>query len=189
VRDSISFTFPAANPIRQLAYDTDAFENINMSSTRRYGVEFNTRNKISDEINLTNNFTFAKAKYISGDQGTYATDFKGNDVPLVPQYSLDTSLEWKVSDFTKIIPSIKYQDDMRMESDDENFQDTKIPSYIIANISTTSKFGKFFSTLSINNIFDDKYHNYAVASSSTLGAYNAYPEPGREIILSLGTKF
>ena len=173
----------------ELAYDTDAFENINMSSTRRYGVELHTRNKISDEINLTNNFTFAKAKYISGDQGTYATDFKGNDVPLVPQYSLDTGLEWKVSDFTRITPSIKYQDDMRMESDDENFQDTKIPSYIIANMSIASKFGKFFSTLSINNIFDDKYHNYAVASSSTLGAYNAYPEPGREIILSLGTKF
>jgi len=173
----------------ELAYDTDAFENINMNSTRRYGVELNTRKKISDKLKLTNNFTFAKAKYISGDQGTYATDFKGNDVPLVPQYSLDTSLEWKVSVFTKIIPTIKYQDDMRMESDDENFQDTKIPSYVITNMSITSKFGKFFSTLSINNIFDEKYHNYAVASSSTLGAYNAYPEPGREIILSLGTKF
>ncbi|MBO6478406.1 MAG: TonB-dependent receptor plug domain-containing protein, partial [Pelagibacteraceae bacterium] len=33
----------------ELAYDTDAFENINMSSTRRYGVELHTRNKISDE--------------------------------------------------------------------------------------------------------------------------------------------
>jgi iron complex outermembrane receptor protein len=173
----------------ELAYDTDAFENINMNATRRYGVELNTRNAISDKLKLTNNFTFAKAKYISGDQGTYATDFKGNDVPLVPQHSLDTSLEWKISEFAKIIPTIKYQDDMRMESDDENFQDTKIPSYIIANMSITSKFGKFFSTLSINNIFDAKYHNYAVASSSTLGAYNAYPETGREIILSLGTKF
>ena len=78
---------------------------------------------------------------------------------------------------------------MRMESDDENFQDTKIPSYVIVNMSITSKYGKFFSTLSINNIFDEKYHNYAVASSSTLGTYNAYPETGREIILSLGIKF
>ena len=173
----------------ELAYDSDAFENFNMNSTRRYGVELNTKNKISDKLNLMNNFTFAKAKYISGDQGTYATDFKGNDVPLVPQYSLDSSLEWNISDFTKIIPSIIYQDDMRMESDDENFQDTKIPSYVKTNISITSKFGKFFSTLSIKNIFDQKYHNYAVASSSTIGAYNAYPEPGREIILSLGTKF
>ena len=56
-------------------------------------------------------------------------------------------------------------------------------------MSITSKFGRFFSTLLINNIFDEKYYNYAVASSSTLGAYNAYPEPGREIILSFGAKF
>ena len=76
--------------------------------------------------------------------------------PLVPQYSLDTSLEWKITEFTIIIPTIKYQDDMRMESDDENFQDTKIPSYIVTNMSISSKFGKFFSTLSINNIFDEK---------------------------------
>ena len=76
-----------------------------------------------------------------------------------------------------------------MESDDENFQDTKIPSYILTNVNITSKFGKFFSTLSINNIFNEKYHNYAVASSSTLGAYNAYPEPGREIIFGVGMKF
>ena len=45
----------------ELAYDTDAFENINMNSTRRYGVELNTRKKISDKLTLTNNFTFAKA--------------------------------------------------------------------------------------------------------------------------------
>ena len=173
----------------ELAYDTDAFENINMNSTRRYGVELNTRNKISDKLNLINNFTFAKAKYTSGDQGTYATDFVGNDVPLVPQYSLDTSFEWKTSKFTKIFSTIKYQDDMRMESDDENFQDTKIPSYVIVNMSIASKFDKFFSNLKINNIFNEKYYNYAVASSSTLGAYNAYPETRREIILSLGTKF
>ena len=173
----------------ELAYDADAFENINMDSTRRYGVELSTRNQISKKLNLTNNFTFAKAKYVSGDQGTYATDFKGNDVPLVPQYSLDARLEWKISEFTKIIPAIKYQDDMRMESDDENFQDTKIPSYVLYDLSIASKFGKFFSTLSINNIFNEKYHNYAVASSNTLGSYNAYPEPGREIILSIGTDF
>ena len=78
---------------------------------------------------------------------------------------------------------------MRMESDDENFQDTKIPSYVKVNMSITSKYGKFFSTLSINNIFDEKYHNYAVASSSTLGAYNAYPEPGRELTFTIGSNF
>ena len=170
----------------ELAYDSDAFENINMHSTRRYGLEVNTKNKISDKLNLTNNFTFSKAKYISGDQGTYATDFKGNDVPLVPQYSLDTSLEWEFSDITTFFPSIKYQDDMRMESDDENFQETKIPSYFLINLSLVSRFDKFFTSIALNNVLNEKYYNYAVASSSTVGAYNAYPEPGREVTFTLG---
>ena len=141
------------------------------------------------KISLTNNFTFAKAHYTSGNQDTYATDFEGKDVPLVPQYSLDTSLEWKLSDFTTIISSIKYQDDMRMESDDENFQDTKIPSYFLVNLSLVSKYDKFFSTLSLNNVFNEKYYNYAVASSNTAGAYNAYPEAQMEFIFTIGTKF
>ena len=58
--------------------------------------------------------------------------------------SLDSSFEWKISDLTKITHLIKFQDDMRMESDDENFQNTKIPSYILNNIILTSKIHNFF---------------------------------------------
>ena len=173
----------------ELAYDTDAFENINMNSTRRYGVELSTKNIISKKIKLINNLTFAKAKYTSGNQGTYATDFDGKDVPLVPQYSVDSIFEFQIIDSLRLNTKIKYQDDMRMESDDENFQNTKIPSYIISNIDLSYKLNKFKSSLSINNILDDKYHNYAVASSSTVGSYNAYPEPGREIIFTIGIEF
>ena len=172
----------------ELAYDSDAFENINMNSTRRYGVELTTKHKVSDEINISNNFTFVKAQYTSGDQGTYATDFENNQIPLVPPYSIDTSIEWKLNNYSKIISSIKYQDEMRMESDDENFQ-PKIPSYVIANLYISSEFNQFFSSLSINNIFDETYYNYAVASSSAKGTYNTYPLPGREIVFSIGTRF
>ena len=97
-----------------------------------------------------------------------------------------TNLDYLYPDSTI---TIKYQDDMRMESDDENFQNTKIPSHFISNINFSSKFYKFLITLSVNNIFDEKYFNYAVASSSTIGTYNAYPQPGREIFLNIGVKF
>ena len=173
----------------ELTYDTDAFENINMNSTGRFGIEFDTINELSDKIKITNNFTFAKAKYTSENQGTYATDFKSKDVPLVPQYSLDSSASFKISDEDIINLSFKYQDDMRMESDDENFQDTKIPSYFITSIGFLTKIAIFKISVDINNIFDIKYHNYAVSSSSTNGAYNAYPEPGRVLSLNAETKF
>jgi len=173
----------------ELTYDTDAFENMNVDSTRRFGFELDIINLLSDKIKLKNSFTFSKAKYTSGNIGTYATDFKNKDIPLVPQYSLDTSLEYKISNSLMLVSTIKYQDDMRMESDDENFQDTKIPNYILGNINLLYNLNKFYSSLSINNILNHKYHNYAVASSSTIGTYNAYPEPGREINFSLGIKF
>ena len=161
-----------------------------MNSTRRYGFEISIKNKIIDYATLISDLTYSKAKYTSENQGTYATDFKDNDVPLVPEYSIDTRLEINLSDFTTFTPSLKYQDDMRMESDDENFQDTKIPSQFLFDISISSKINKILSAnLMINNLFNQKYHNYAVASSSTLGTYNAYPEPGRVITLSLSSKF
>ncbi len=184
-----NFSFFVIDSENELAYDTDAFENINVNSTRRFGFELKTTKQISKKLIWSNNYTFLKAKYTSENQGTYATDFNKNDIPLVPENSLDSILKFNLSDSTKLISSIKYQDDMRMESDDENFQDTKIPNYIIANIDLKSKLDYFFFTISVNNLLNTNYHNYAVASSSTIGTYNAYPEPGREIIISIGSEF
>jgi len=184
-----NFSFYLIEGKNEIGYDADALENININSTRRYGIELNTKNNILDKLTIINNFTYAKAKYRSGDQETYATDFKGNDVPLVPQYSYDASLIWKKSIFTEFLMFIRYQSSMRMESDDENFQDTKIPNYFIANLSVNSKFENYYTNFLIKNIFDKKYHNYAVASSSTKGTYNAYPEPGREFYFGIGVNF
>ncbi len=173
----------------ELGYDSDGFVNININSTRRYGLEFSQNYKFNEKIKIQSDFTWAEAKYTSENQGSYATEFKNRDVPLVPQYSLDGKLIWHMNRFFKLTPSIKYQDGMRMESDDENFQETKIPRHFLTNLSLINKNDFYDFSLSIRNIFNEKYHNYAVASSSTNGTYNAYPEPGREITISLGFNF
>ena len=185
------------NGKKELAYDADNYVNTNMPDTQRYGLELYTKNQITNKIIFINNFAFAKAKYTenyptSNYKATVYNQLapvKDKDIPLVPKYSLDSSIELNFSNFFKVIPSIRYQDDMRMENDEENFQNTKIPSHILGNITISSKFNTFFSTLSINNIFDKEYFNYAVSSSNTVGTYNAYPEPGREIIFTIGAKF
>ena len=159
-----------------------------MDSTRRYGIELNTKNEIFSNLNFTNNFTISKAEYTSGNQGTYATDFEGNEVPLVPLYSLNSFIEYNYDENIDFVSKITYQDSMRMESDDENFQ-PKIPGFALLDLATNIDFDKFYTSLSINNIFDETYYNYAVASSSTLGTYNTYPMPGRTIMLTIGSKF
>ena len=81
--------------------------------------------------------------------------------------------------------NFKYQDDMRMENDEENFQETKIPGYLLFNMGILSRINSFSISLNVNNLLDKKYFNYAVSSSGTQGSYNAYPEPGRVIMLNL----
>ena len=47
------------------------------------------------------------------------------------------NLVYYVSKFTDFVTRVNYQDDMRMESDDENFQNVKIPSYVLFNLYIT----------------------------------------------------
>ena len=173
----------------ELGYDSDSFVNININSTRRHGVEIENAIKINEYILSKNNFTYSKAKFTSDEQGSYATNFKDKDVPLVPQYSYAGMIEYSPNSNLKLIPSIEYRDDMRMESDDENFQNTKIPAIFLFNFDSKKNLKYFDLSLSIKNIFDEKYFSYAVASSSTVGTYNAYPEPQREIYIGINKDF
>ena len=65
----------------------------------------------------------------------------------------------------------------------------KIPSHFLFNLDIKHNHKYFDVSISIKNILNQKYHNYAVASSTTQDRYNAYPEPGREIFLSISKNF
>jgi iron complex outermembrane receptor protein len=43
--------------------------------------------------------------------------------------------------------------------------------------------------LSVNNVFNALYYDYAVASTFTDGRFNAYPLPGRTFLLKAGATF
>ena len=78
---------------------------------------------------------------------------------------------------------------MRMENDEENFQNTKISSYYTLDLNWNYKLRGYDISLNVNNITNVKYFNYAVSSSNSQGIYNAYPEPERNLYLSIGKSF
>ena len=47
----------------------------------------------------------------------------------------------------------------------------------------------FFWAVAVQNLFDVKYFEYAIASTFTLGTYNAYPLPGRTFMVRAGKTF
>ena len=51
------------------------------------------------------------------------------------------------------------------------------------------EYQRWFYSLSVQNLFNTFYYDYAVASTSTFGTFNAYPQPGRVIMGRVGLKF
>jgi iron complex outermembrane receptor protein len=48
---------------------------------------------------------------------------------------------------------------------------------------------RFTWSVAVQNLFDEQYFDYAVASASTVGVYNAYPQPGRTFMVRAGATF
>ena len=74
-----------------------------------------------------------------------------------------------------------------MDNDQLNRQPV-IPAQATLDLKIGGEVENFFWSFSVNNVFDALYYDYAVASASTPGAFNAYPLPGRTYLLKAGLK-
>jgi iron complex outermembrane receptor protein len=43
-----------------------------------------------------------------------------------------------------------------------------------------------FWSVAVENIFNEMYFDYGIASTTTIGRYNAYPQPGRTVMARFG---
>ena len=43
-----------------------------------------------------------------------------------------------------------------------------------------------FWSFTVQNVFNDMYYDYGIASTSTIGRFNAYPQPGRTFMFRAG---
>ena len=53
----------------------------------------------------------------------------------------------------------------------------------------SGEYDRFFWSLSVNNVLNALYYDYAVASTFTDGRFSAYPLPGRSFIVKAGATF
>ena len=45
---------------------------------------------------------------------------------------------------------------------------------------------KAFWSFTVQNLFNDMYYDYGIASTTTVGRFNAYPQPGRTFMFRAG---
>ncbi len=156
--------------------------NINLDPTRRYGVENAATLHLSEDLRLKGGLSYTRAVFREGI-------YTGNDVPLVSRWTGNLGLSWNIyQKFAVFDAVVRFVGARRMDNDQANFQPT-IPAHTTVDVRLGGEHKHFFWSASVQNVFDVKYFDYAVASSATYGRYNAYPLPGRTFMVKAGMTY
>jgi iron complex outermembrane receptor protein len=166
----------------EIQFDPVNFFNRNLDPTRRYGSETSASLQIAEPVLLRGGLALTRAVFREGA-------FAGNDVPLVSHMTANAGVTWNVWEkFVVVDATVRYWSSRRMDNDQPNVQPV-IPANATVDLKLSGEYQQFFWSLSVNNLFDAEYYDYAVASTATPGRFNAYPLPGRTYLVKAGATF
>jgi len=155
---------------------------LNLDPTHRYGSETSASLAVSDTLRLKGGLAYTRAVFEEGQ-------FAGNDVPLVSRVSGNAGFTWDIwQKYAVLDANVRFWGSRRMDNDQPNKQPT-IPANATLDLKLSGKYDRFFWSIAVNNLFDVFYYDYAVASTTSAGVYNAYPLPGRTYMLKAGMTF
>ena len=166
----------------EIHFDPVNFFNYNLDPTRRYGSETSASLRISDGVLLRGGFAYTRAVFREGP-------FAGHDVPLVSRYTANGGVTWNIwQNYFVADATVRAWSERFMDNDQANSQ-RKIPADATVDFKLSGQYEHFFWSLSVNNLLNALYYDYAVASSFTPGRFNAYPLPGRTYMVKAGATF
>jgi len=158
------------------------FYNVNLDPTRRYGAETSASLRVSDSVTLRGGMAYTRAVFREGA-------FAGNDVPLVSRYTGTAGVTWNIwQNYLVFDATLRAWSERFMDNDQGNIQ-SRIPANATADLKLSGQYEHFFWSLSVNNLFNALYYDYAIASSFTPGRFSAYPLPGRTYMVRAGATF
>jgi iron complex outermembrane receptor protein len=158
------------------------FYNVNLDPTRRYGSETSASLRVSDSVTLRGGMAYTRAVFREGQ-------FAGRDVPLVSQYTAMGGVTWNIwQNYLVFDATVRAWSERIMDNDQANTQ-RRIPADATVDLKLSGAYEHFFWSLSVNNLFDAQYYDYAIASSFTPGRFAAYPLPGRTYMVKAGATF
>ena len=76
-----------------------------------------------------------------------------------------------------------------MDNDEGNTLGVKIPAYTVIDAKLAYRNGPWRAGVALNNLFGQKYYNYAVRSQFVADRYNVYPLPGRNATINVAYEF
>jgi iron complex outermembrane recepter protein len=167
---------------KEIHFNPVLFFNVNLDPTRRYGSETSASLRVSDTVTLRGGMAYTRAVFREGP-------FAGDDVPLVSRYTAMGGVTWNIwQNYLVFDATIRAWSERFMDNDQANTQ-RPIPASVTADLKLSGQYERFFWSLSVNNLFDALYYDYAIASTFTPGRFSAYPLPGRTYMVKVGATF
>ena len=166
----------------EIHFDPVNFFNYNLDPTRRYGSETSASLRASDSVLLRAGFAYTRAVFREGP-------FAGNDIPLVSRYTASAGISWNVwQKYLVMDATVRYWSRRRMDNDQSNLQPV-IPANATVDLKLGGEYERYFWSVSVNNVLNALYYDYAIASAFTEGRFSAYPLPGRTFMVKAGATF
>lgn len=171
----------------EIYYNAITYTNMNLAPTRRYGLELEGTHNYTDAIEVTASYSYTVAKFREGSYG--GINVSGKNIPLVPRQRISLSPSWKISEKTTLSGNANYVGQQYFDNDPANTFGQKMPAYTTVDMKLSHREGSWLLAAAVNNLFNEKYFTYAVASNFTPGRYNAYPMQERNFSLNATYKF
>ncbi len=164
----------------EIYYNPLTYANSNYGRTRRRGINFSLDLKPIDKIDLSLGYRFIDAEFKKGP-------YSGKTVPEVPKSKFNLSLKYEFArNFSLFVDSL-YRGKSYLINDLSNKLD-KLDSFWITNIKLSFKKKNVEVFAGINNLFNEKYCEYASTNSS--GSVRAlYPSPERNFFWGMKVGF
>ncbi|MFA5351596.1 MAG: TonB-dependent receptor [Candidatus Omnitrophota bacterium] len=167
--------------IRNELYYNPSGSNENYDKTRHQGIEFDLSSKLPWRFKLNGNYTFDHAVFKEGD-------YKGKDIPMVPEHKFNLGLTHFFTDFLSGGLSFNYMSSRRFINDEaNNFSSLKQSFTVDAKLVFEKNDYKISG--GINNMFNEKYYDYGVCGAPFSSNVNYYPAIGRNFFLKVSKKF
>jgi iron complex outermembrane recepter protein len=166
----------------EIHFNALTFANMNLSPTRREGIELEASRKLGERFDLSGSYTHARAVF---REGLYAgVDVSGKNVPLVPRNMAKLWLNWQLAEKTRLSGALGYVGKQYFDNDQANTFPGQMAPFVTVDAKLSRVAGPWTFTLAGNNLSDRKYYTYAIRNGAGT-SFNAYPMAGRTFLLTV----
>lgn len=154
----------------EIGLGADYMTNMNFDPTRREGVEFEAKMKLSPSLRAGVQMAQRKSTFREGQ-------YEGKNVPLSPEQSVTTSLMYQMSSTQQVILLNQWVSEQKVAGDLSNTCSQAIPSFALTNLRYSHNLDAWTLSGQISNLFDKQYYDYR--SRCNPASRSIYPQAGR----------